>query len=291
MRKFALIPLVIVALSVVTLPIVRAEEGQEKNESQEKVREIKKVNESEQTRLKTTELYQEREQLKENAQQMREKASETTSNAKENTRELEKRALEIRKETEQKKQELAKELRDRKQELEQKASEMRQDLTEEQREHLDRLKSERAAMAEKLQLRIEDAENNAGEMTERLQSKNVYAKLNGAQFSVDDTTNVVTIVTPSGETHELNHLPDQVIARLIEKKALAETEQVSELEIRENETGYEYRTTLQKKKKLLGLFSRDIETEVVVDDTTGEVSETPVPAPSFFGRMLNSLSF
>lgn len=126
---------------------------------------------------------------------------------------------------------------------------------------------------------------------QRLQSKNVRAKLRGAEFSIDEESNTVTLTTPSGKTHELNHLPDQVVARLIERKTLSESDQLSELELRPTETGAEYFTTVARTKRLLGIIPRTVETEVVVDDATGAVTEQPLPAPRFFARLLNRLSF
>jgi len=52
-----------------------------------------------------------------------------------------------------------------------------------------------------------------------------------------------------------------------------------------------YKSKGTKKTKFLGLFSRDVDTEIVLDDETGEVVETDLQAASLLGRILDSLSF
>ena len=51
-----------------------------------------------------------------------------------------------------------------------------------------------------------------------------------------------------------------------------------------------YSKKVKKTKKILGMFNREIETEVELDDQTGQVTEEEVPASSALGRWLNSLA-
>lgn len=168
--------------------------------------------------------------------------------------------------------------------------------------------------AEKFEIQSEVADDGTIEF--QFESRDVKAKLNGAQFTVDPATNIVTLITPSGNIHHLNHLPDQAIRNMIragvirgvtapiakvatesattdEGSPSAELATVleSELELEVQDDGsVVYTTTVKKPKKLLGLFRRDVLTKVQLDDETGEISESEVRAATLVGRLLNYLS-
>jgi hypothetical protein len=131
--------------------------------------------------------------------------------------------------------------------------------------------------------------------TLELESRKVKAALkNGAEFSLDPTTNEVTVVTPSGETHLLNHLPDQALERMKATGLFSDTSSSDKQEVEVETTAngdLVYKKRDKIKKKLFGLFPREIESEIILNDSTGEVIEEPLPPTTFFGQFFNSLSF
>lgn len=157
-----------------------------------------------------------------------------------------------------------------------------EEIREERRERRDEI----------LEIRTQrDAE---GKAEIEFESRLVKAKAKGAEFVVDPETRNVTVITPSGQEHVLTHLPDQAIVQLqasgvVNTDALTEGE--GELRIETKEDGsVVYRTTVKKPKRILGLFKREVESEVELDDSTGEVTETEVEANSLVGRFLNALA-
>lgn len=176
---------------------------------------------------------------------------------------------------------------------------------------------------EKFEIQSEVADDGSIEF--QFESRDVKAKLHGAEFTIDPTTNVVTLITPSGTVHHLNHLPDQAINNMIRagvisgitepiatritdsalledatsssdldtasQSAALEDVLESELELEVTDDGsVVYTTTVKKPKKLLGLFRRDVLTKVELNDETGEISESEVQASTLIGQLLNFLS-
>ncbi len=145
---------------------------------------------------------------------------------------------------------------------------------------------------EKVELRTEENANGQKEFV--FESRLMKAKAHGAEFSVDPKTNVVTITTPSGNEHVLTHLPDQAVLRMkaagiIDTASLESGE--SELELETKPDGsVVYSTTTKKPKKIFGIFRRDVETKVELNDDSGEVVEEAVPQTSLIGRVLDSLA-
>ncbi len=123
-----------------------------------------------------------------------------------------------------------------------------------------------------------------------IESRNVRARLKeGAQFEVDPTTNELTITTPSGNTHVLQHLPDQVIEKMLASGLASASD---ELEIKTEDDGtVKFAAKAKRQKKLLGLFNREVEMEVEIDDETGDVSATEAQPNSLFEVLLNRMSF
>ena len=52
-----------------------------------------------------------------------------------------------------------------------------------------------------------------------------------------------------------------------------------------------YTTQATQYKRLFGLFPRQIETEIKLDDETGQVSTEELPASTYFSQLLNDFSF
>lgn len=160
---------------------------------------------------------------------------------------------------------------------------------EEYKAYLEQLKEERKTrLQEQLELRNKQREDGKQEM--ELESRGITARLTRAEFVYDSTTGIVTLTTPSGNVHELNHFPDQAILRM--EEVVADDLENADIEVlTTNDDSIVYKTKGTKKTKFLGLFSRDIDTEIVLDDETGEVIETDLQAASILGRLLDSLSF
>ena len=162
---------------------------------------------------------------------------------------------------------------------------------EDYKEYLKKLQEERKERSEeRVEIRDRVGENDEGpENRFEIQSRSTKAKLKGADFSYDTETGEVVLTTPSGEEHFLQHLPDQAIDRMTENGFFVDGDQ--EVEIETTEDGQvKYKSAAKKNKRFLGLFNRQIDTEVVLDDLTGEVVETETPT-SVFANFLNSLSF
>jgi len=167
------------------------------------------------------------------------------------------------------------------------------DKFETHREYLKKLQEKRQEKKEEIKEIRKQLQEKKDEIKSEAHRVNIILK-EKAEFSLDDETGEVTIVTPRGEEHTLNHLPDQAIERMkatgfFEDDDLADEE---ELEIETNDQGeviYHKRDKIRK--KLFGLFPREIESEIILNDATGEVTEHELTANSFWVRVLNWVSF
>jgi transposase InsO family protein len=312
MQKSPLVLAVIVTSGVALLtPVVRAqtEQNQETNaplnaQTQELRQVRQKVSEEGQ------QLRIEAERLKKDAAQIKKDAELKRQEIRGELGTLREEAQVIRGELQQKREVLKEELAASRAAALARRAQKIETMTAAQREHFEKIMAEREARrAEKLTIQADRREAAAAakdakagkevmpdetsekDTADRLQSRNVAARIKGATFTIDEATNIVTLTTPSGQTHELTHLPDQVVSHLHAKKNLGDTEEISELEITSIETGVIYSATIPKKKKFLGLLSREVPFEVQVDDATGEISEKPLPTQNFMTRILNALSF
>jgi hypothetical protein len=119
----------------------------------------------------------------------------------------------------------------------------------------------------------------------------------GAQFILEQDTGLVSIVTPSGNTHELKHFPDEAMAVMQAKgkmSFLADDNQVPttdnyEMELTQNDEGQVvYRARVRAQKKLLGLIPWEFEQELELNDSTGEV--TLEQRPSLISQLLLTFS-
>lgn len=124
-----------------------------------------------------------------------------------------------------------------------------------------------------------------------LESRGATARLmQGAQLNYDAETGLMTLITPSGNEHILNHLPDQALERMRQAGYL--NADPTEVEIETDVDGEVYFVAPdQVEKRLFGLFPRRINTEVLLNDETGEVTEVPQAAETFLRELLNVFSF
>ncbi|NCN87324.1 MAG: hypothetical protein GW941_00345 [Candidatus Pacebacteria bacterium] len=163
-----------------------------------------------------------------------------------------------------------------------------EEKNQEFREYSERIRSEKQERKEE-RIEIRDLSDLEQENRFEIQSRNTKAKLNGATFSYDQSTGEVFLITPSGQEHILQHLPDQAIERMTENGFFVDND--SEIEIESTDDGsVKYKTKGIMNKRFLGLFNRQVETEVVLDDLTGETSESEVETNGFTS-FLNLLSF
>lgn len=171
--------------------------------------------------------------------------------------------------------------------------EERQEIIEKRKEKYEaysqNLKEQRQERVEE-RVEIRNKFSEEGQEIYEIISRNAKARLSGADFSYDQETGEVLLTTPSGQEHILQHLPDQAIERMEEQGLFIDTDQ--EVEIETTDDGYvRYKAQGKKPKKFLGFFNREIETEVVLDDLTGETTETEVVPDGLFSRMLYNMSF
>ncbi|MCL4209018.1 hypothetical protein KJZ63_05325 [Patescibacteria group bacterium] len=138
------------------------------------------------------------------------------------------------------------------------------------------------------QIKLKSVEGDEGGF--ELESNAAKAKLKGADFNYDQESGLVSIVTPSGQEHTLTHLPDEAIARMSVQGFFVDSNQEVEIETT-NDTNVQYAVPSKKNKKLFGIFNRQVDSKVVLDDLTGEVTETEVPTNSFWTNLLNRFSY
>ena len=153
----------------------------------------------------------------------------------------------------------------------------------------DRLDMQFQSDAEPVRLKTKDSRD---EHRLELESRQVKASIpEGLQFELNSETNEVSLITPSGEQRTLKHLPDQAIERMRAVGLFSEGDALDEAEVSVNSDTQEieYRQKVRVTKRLLGFIKRQVETEVVLNDETGEVSEE-TQATGFAG-FLDSLSF
>lgn len=136
------------------------------------------------------------------------------------------------------------------------------------------------------QVRLRSVENSGFE----LESRAAKAKLQGADFNYDQETGLVSVVTPSGNEHTLTHLPDEAIAQMTAKGFFVDSTVDVSLAPATDES-LQYKVASKKSKKLFGLFNRQVDAEVVLDDLTGEVVEQEVEATDGWTRFLNRFTF
>jgi hypothetical protein len=140
---------------------------------------------------------------------------------------------------------------------------------------------------ETVELRAAKEGSSAAEF--ELISRNVTAKSRDADFLVDPETNQIVVTTRSGNQQVLNHLPDQALTNM-RKKGLINQDDAPDLSLTELPNGeVGYITKVQKQRKLLGLFKRNVETEVLMSDQAGTVIEKPVDQ-SWSSNFLNWIS-
>lgn len=180
-------------------------------------------------------------------------------------------------------------------EIEEKEKKRLEEFTEERKQYFERLREDRKQRYEEMvELRNKIEE---GKQVLELETRNVKATLSqGATFTLNPETNETIIITPSGNEHTLYHLPDQSILEMQNSGLLSltneENEHEIEIDIKDDGTVL-YKVEDFKTKKFLGIFNRNIPTQVTLDDSTGEVKEIEVENEdeSFFEKILDSLSF
>lgn len=161
------------------------------------------------------------------------------------------------------------------------------------REYFQKLREQRAERIEEMKELKSQAKENKKKILE-LKSNNIKARLkSGAEFKLDPVTNEVIVVTPSGKEHILNHLPDQAKERMIEAGLFSgDSDGEDEIDLITNEDGDIFYSKKDKiKRKLFGIFPRDIDSEIILDDATGEVMEYETYSNSIFTRFFNRISF
>lgn len=159
-------------------------------------------------------------------------------------------------------------------------------------EYLQKLESQREERKqEALEIRSRYDDQNRPEL--ELRSKAAAARLKGAEFSYDQATNQIKVVTLSGEEHTLHHLPDQALERIKTAIQTNDLEFIQEnLEVSTTADGKViYKLKASGTKKLFGFFPRKIEKQVILEDNTGKVRTEEMIPESIMGRILHSLSF
>lgn len=139
------------------------------------------------------------------------------------------------------------------------------------------------------EMRIRDGVEIPEEADFELESRQNVARIRNSAVSFNPETNSVNVITPSGQIKELNHLPDQAIERFKEQTLVLDEDSL-EVIPSEDETIF-YRAISEKPVRILGLIPRQIQTELLLNDETGEMVERPVGRETLFSQLLNAISF
>jgi len=167
------------------------------------------------------------------------------------------------------------------------------------RSYQEKLQEERQARVEEM-VQVRNQVREEAMTRVMLQSRQTVASLSqGASFTIDPITNLVTVTTPSGQEHILYHLPDQAIERMqevglllpAEDAELPDEELTEELELIATDDNLVYQLDSSQLKKLLGIFNRQVPRRIVLDDDTGTVIAQPVEGRNLLQRLLDNLSF
>lgn len=164
-----------------------------------------------------------------------------------------------------------------------------ENLNQSQNEMIEKLREERKLrIEEKIELRNKQGVDGDQEL--ELETRGISATLKNADFEYDQETGILSVTTKNGEVHELNHLPDQAIEKIMANRG--EELNKDEVEIEVNDDGTtEYKVNATKKTKLFGLISRKINTQIVLNDDTGEITENEIENTTVLGKLLDNLSF
>lgn len=164
---------------------------------------------------------------------------------------------------------------------------------EEYKAQLENTMQERRDRLEETAAIVKEKHEGSKERLE-LVSRDVKARLQeGADFVLDPKTNTVRVNTPSGNSHEITHLPDQAIARMQEAGVIKGDHDFGTfpVEIVERPDGeVAYKTQSTQTRRLFGLFDREVPIEAHLNDKTGEVEATTVRRSSAIGRFLDMMS-
>jgi hypothetical protein len=157
-------------------------------------------------------------------------------------------------------------------------------------EKIQKVTEERQKRSDLMEIRTKTREDGSPET--EFEAGSVKAKLRANEFSVDPKTNAVTITTPTGKTHVLQHLPDQALQQMAADGLVdpADPAGAPELEVEtKNDGAVVYKTTVAKTHKLFGFIPFEDTSTVELIDGSGETTITP-SNNSFLNRLLLRLS-
>ncbi len=157
-------------------------------------------------------------------------------------------------------------------------------------ETLRKIREDRQQRQDRLQIRTRTTTD--GESEVEIESGDSSARLKSAEFSVNPETNEVTVITPSGQTHTLLHLPDVAIQRMTDAGVVnpSDSQAEAELTVETSADGsVVYKTKAKQVRRILGIVPVEFENEVELDDATSQVTTTPTNE-SLFMQLLRSIS-
>lgn len=162
--------------------------------------------------------------------------------------------------------------------------------TDSESQTLREVRENRQQRQDRLQIKTQTTAD--GESEVEIESGNFSARLKSAEFVVDPETNQVTVVTPSGQSHTLIHLPDVAIQRMTDAGLVDPSDSLAETELTV-ETSADgsvvYKTKAKQVRRILGIMPVAFENEVELDDATSQVTTSPTNE-SLFMQLLRSIS-
>ncbi len=144
------------------------------------------------------------------------------------------------------------------------------------------------------QFQIQSEQHDDGTVELQFQSKDVKAALIGTQIVVDPKTKQISVTAANGKTQLLTHLPDEALAAM-QAAGFNTTGNVASQSARvelksEPDGSVKYTLMEDQPRKILGLFSIKVPTEIELNDQTGKVTATVVQPTNFLTRFLFSLA-
>ncbi|MFZ2152510.1 MAG: hypothetical protein WAV41_00435 [Microgenomates group bacterium] len=138
---------------------------------------------------------------------------------------------------------------------------------------------------EKVEFQSEVHDDGTVEM--QLESRNIKAKIKSDEIELDVKNNNIGMTNNAGVQTTLVHLPDQVITKFLE---LGISSTPDSLEIGQSAEGFVYKSKSIKNQNLFGIFPRQVEYDVSLNDSTGDITQQK-SAANFVQQFLNLFTF
>jgi hypothetical protein len=145
----------------------------------------------------------------------------------------------------------------------------------------------RRQLQEELQkVRLSDEQTATARQFVLESSDGAKMKFSNAEVQVNTEAGTLTVTTPSGNTVEINTLPDEVLEKIQARQLTPSSYREVNVEVSEDGTVSYVMENASQTRRVFGLFERRVPGKAVVNDQTGEVEFTAQPS-SLLDRFLS----